>query len=324
MRKGLSRRNIKLLGGLLALLLLAVIGFTGWFVYHSQQVADKSYADAAKSSSVTYAKKRPTTASTQQYLTIKEWGVRIPLTAGESDLTYSAETESGATSYRIKSPSIAKLCGAGWDGTLGVIGRSVNDYTKQGSYQPEVKVGTYFYTMGVIQNPCSQDDAVSNKDVEASVTLNKQFKLLQAVPQQYLTIKEWGVKLAFSGDMPVGALYTAPQAAGSLSPGVDYVTLATKDTLHINLTCGGQPGDGDEPVTHGTSTNPTHLLRAHTKAELQSASNGDSKNYTHIGDYYYVYQGSTGFGDCGFTDAAVLQKFKSENIAYSSATILPE
>jgi Tfp pilus assembly protein PilV len=142
--------------------------------------------------------------------------------------------------------------------------------------------------------------------------------------QKYLVIKEWGVKLAFNDSVPANGLYTAPQAMGSSAPGVDYVTLASKDTLRINFTCGGQAGDGGEPVTHSTGDNPTHLLRAQTVAQMQYASNEDPKDYTHIGNYYYVYQGGTGFGDCGFTDAAVVQKYKSETVAYSSAAILPE
>ena len=81
---------------LLILILLSVVGFTGYYVY-SQQTSKKTdsaaaVAGAAKttptSTPTANSTPSPTPTSSQKYLTIKEWGVSLPITDQYSDVVY--------------------------------------------------------------------------------------------------------------------------------------------------------------------------------------------------------------------------------------------
>jgi hypothetical protein len=142
--------------------------------------------------------------------------------------------------------------------------------------------------------------------------------------QKYLVITEWGVKLSLEDPILDQAVYTKPVADISGAQGVESILLATHDTLSFDYTCGGQEGDGGEPISHTTSSDQDHLLRAHTADELQNASNNLPSQYTHIGNYYYVYQHNTGHGDCVPTDQSVGAKAQQVGNAFAKSTILAE
>jgi hypothetical protein len=283
MKRPTNVHKFKIAATLVGFLVVAVIGYTLWFVNHSEKVANDAYAKSGNSYTVKPVKKTPAnTTQTQKYLTIKEWGVQIPLTPDENDLTYVAKTEEGTTSYHILSPSIAKLCGPGWDGSLGILGRSVSDPAKQGSYQSQVKVGAYFYTMGVIQNPCSQDDVIDKREISASITLNKQFKLLQAAPQQYLTVKEWGVKAPINTDLSLvydiqdnSASFTSSQLRNASSMCVNYGGKIARVKPNDNYMEDG--------------TGQTAAMYAARLDKLYS-----SKQYALVNGYYYFFQHDQG------------------------------
>jgi type II secretory pathway component PulJ len=49
---------------LLILVIVAIIGGTGWFVWHSKQQTDKTLSETGNSQAVNPSKKTPTTVST--------------------------------------------------------------------------------------------------------------------------------------------------------------------------------------------------------------------------------------------------------------------
>jgi len=110
----------------LVIIILGMIAFTGWFVWHSKQVTDKTLSDTAKSSPGVIQAKKVTNfaeckkapgskiltsfpeqcvtkdgktftddSQTMAYLTIKEWHVKLPLNEGDRGAYYVMSSESG-------------------------------------------------------------------------------------------------------------------------------------------------------------------------------------------------------------------------------------
>lgn len=90
-----NEKGMSAIEGLLIIVLVAIIGFVGWYVWHSKQNADNSLKQASKSSSSQAAtiKKGPTQTK-QRYLDIKEWGIKLPLSASIEDAYYVVSTNS--------------------------------------------------------------------------------------------------------------------------------------------------------------------------------------------------------------------------------------
>lgn len=106
----------------LIVVVLAIVGFTGWFVYHSKQTADKNYKGTSNTQTPppatvkTFAECEKATGSkilttypeqcltkdgksftnigqSQKYLVIKEWGVKIRLSSADSGAYYAVPTD---------------------------------------------------------------------------------------------------------------------------------------------------------------------------------------------------------------------------------------
>jgi type II secretory pathway pseudopilin PulG len=106
MKQDQKQRGFAIIETLLIIVVLAILGFTGWFVYHSKQTADKAL-NAANSSESAHANvvksfeeckkspgstmlliypeqcitkdKKTFTDNSQKYLVIKEWSVKIEM-----------------------------------------------------------------------------------------------------------------------------------------------------------------------------------------------------------------------------------------------------
>lgn len=198
----------------LILVVLAILGFTGWFVYHSRQAADKTYSNTAKDMPqtvstiktfadcqkspgskilTTYPEQCITTggkmfSDTLKYLVIKEWGVKFPITNDETELTYRRMNPESSTQpidgFDILSPSVAKLCGTGGDGTFANMMRiSVSDPNTDlvAAYKKElgtraVRLGNYYYLFGGTTNECN--DIGGPKEATLSSNLQSEFQKL--------------------------------------------------------------------------------------------------------------------------------------------------
>jgi flagellin-like protein len=76
-----NQKGFTAIEGLLILIAVTLIGFVGYYVWHTQKQTDKTLDQADKSSQSSVIK------PTQKYYTIKEWNVRAPYD-GDDTFTY--------------------------------------------------------------------------------------------------------------------------------------------------------------------------------------------------------------------------------------------
>ena len=109
--KKLNQKGFGLVEGLLILIAVTLIGFVGYYIYHTQKQADKNLTIPSTSNTVSN-KTSSSSKAQENYLTIKEWGVRIALSA-TSEGAYYKQRDSDQTSpptfidvFSIKSDSL--------------------------------------------------------------------------------------------------------------------------------------------------------------------------------------------------------------------------
>lgn len=76
------QQGFSILEGLLILVIIGILGFTGWYVYHSQKNADSSYNNSVASSSQTASSKTPANSAGQPR-TSQASGCSLALTLGQ-------------------------------------------------------------------------------------------------------------------------------------------------------------------------------------------------------------------------------------------------
>ena len=87
---------------ILIILIVGIISFAGWFVWNSQKQTSKTIDESNKSSSAATSTKKTTvsnaTASsstvqgTVNYVDVKDWGVKIPLSEGIKSISFKYDT----------------------------------------------------------------------------------------------------------------------------------------------------------------------------------------------------------------------------------------
>jgi type II secretory pathway pseudopilin PulG len=133
---------------LLTLILVAIIGFTGYYVWHSQKQTDKAL-NVANDAAQTITPKKTSIASSQKYLTISEWDVKVPLTADISDAYYIQQHDINAV-YLSLTNYKGTDCAAD-NVSLGVIERfTATDKDDDGNalvsdFPSAAKIGTNYY-----------------------------------------------------------------------------------------------------------------------------------------------------------------------------------
>lgn len=180
--KKINQRGFSPIVILLVLILAVLVGFTGYYVYNSQKNDDKAAAPTppVKSTATT---NQSNTQDTQKFLVIKEWGVKIPLTAEITDANYSYKNGY----VYLSTDSIAKKypeCGADKT-TVFAYGRFDNpnqeaDLPQAGqtygqAYPNAPKVGVYYYTGASPQAECAYTASgdVDSKYQETTITVAK-------------------------------------------------------------------------------------------------------------------------------------------------------
>lgn len=187
---------------LLIVVILAIVGGTGYFVWHAKQNTDKSLTDTASSQPAiqkkttakvtdfasckaasgskmleTYPEQcvtkdgktfTDTSASSQKYLVIKEWGVKLPLTATIDSAYYVFKND-----YVYLSTSTFKGTQCDADGVSeGVLSRFTpnqtdpdtgSTYQAEGATAQATKVGAYYYSYRGPQAACADDSATQDK-----------------------------------------------------------------------------------------------------------------------------------------------------------------
>lgn len=149
-----NQSGFSVIEGLLIFVIIGIVGFTGWFIWHSKQSTDKTLDKGNQSTFVGTAKKSvasndtaKTTNDNQNIIKFAEIGIQITVPDSIKDLTYTTEKQTDQTgkpvTYIRLSTKTLTAKDADCDSTgsaLGVIGRG------QGSYidaNTEANIGYY-------------------------------------------------------------------------------------------------------------------------------------------------------------------------------------
>lgn len=195
-----------------AVVILALIGGVGYYVYHSNQQTDKKLdnlsSNLQKNPATSPTKPDNSVASTQpkqKYLVIKQWGVELPLSASISDayyLNYNGSFGLGTRSLTALDSS----CAPNGDAPSSIDRQSVASHDANqakvannnwgGGFEPQVfstRVGNYYYQFSHAQAACSQAststakgqakfNAASNKQRADMTAFTTAFTGLKAAP----------------------------------------------------------------------------------------------------------------------------------------------
>ena len=192
-----NQQGFSAIEGLLILIVILMIGFIGYYVYHSQQQANKTLnAAQADNNSTTSAKKSTSSSSSSsatKYFTISQWGVRAPYD-GTDSFTPNFSPDSSSTT-EIVSANLSKTydCstfGAG-EVTRASSGDPSNDpanptvtvgedYSSNPSFY--AKVGSYYYYFSHDKAACS-DSVTADAQNAANDAVKALVPNLQATPQ---------------------------------------------------------------------------------------------------------------------------------------------
>lgn len=92
-----TQKGFALIESLLIILILTIIGFGGYYVWHTQKQTDKTNSDTLKASQSTTVPSSDN--SPVAYLTIKEWGVRMKLSNETTSLYYAIKPDDPNVAY---------------------------------------------------------------------------------------------------------------------------------------------------------------------------------------------------------------------------------
>ena len=155
MKKFNKNSGFTVIEGLLILVILVIIGSTGWYVWHSQKNADKTYDSSSDTSQTASSNNKSTT--TQQYLVIKEWGVKVPEMPAGNMISYEISPYGNDEAYFVSSEqkALGGQCGeftyARYDVFRAASGYKSNDDMFNNELQAAVdnglniKIGNYTY-----------------------------------------------------------------------------------------------------------------------------------------------------------------------------------
>lgn len=185
-----QQKGFTVIEGLLAALVVVVLIFGGYYVWRSQKGTKSSTSTSTASTKAPSSPASSTapatsnTATTQKYLTISEWGVKMPIGADASDANYVIKN--GYAYLGLKSLDNTE-CGAA-NSSIGALSRFTKDTTYEDvtgvppsdsnnpsatylSVEPTApKVGDYYFTYQRGNSTCL------NGDLPTAVKANTEFK----------------------------------------------------------------------------------------------------------------------------------------------------
>lgn len=182
------------------MVIVGIIGGTGWYVMHSSKQVDKTYSQTGNNTVVPkakgYTKPTPSPASSsQKYLTIKEWGVRLKLSSTNADSNYKFEKDSDqfvvlSSTKLDEAAKNSKVC-SGANESVTLNRTKVGDdhfgspWTEKELQSIGKKVGDYYYYNDAGQ-PCFGTDADFAKEpgvMETVAQLRSQLPTYKDVEQ---------------------------------------------------------------------------------------------------------------------------------------------
>lgn len=195
----INQKGFAVVESLLVIVILVLVGFVGYYVWHSNQQTKATLDAASKSATSSPSKivaKAPTT--TQKYFTIKEWGVEAPYNGSlVFEYNLAATTSPPAVaSVEVKSPTTGDpQCENPSGGRIiryrstdewldedgSDSGQTVAQFIQSDNAIPHSKVGDYYYIYLGPQSACSLTPAGQAIEQQA-------FNSLKALTAQFQKI----------------------------------------------------------------------------------------------------------------------------------------
>ena len=165
---------------LLSLIIVTLITFVGYYVYHTQQAANATYNAVTSSAQATAPKTKhkapavqPTAAPanqtiTKNFLAIKEWGVKLEFADADKVTYVYDKANDGANLMILTSITSSSQCQG-----LGVSLTRSSKSTGGGGYAGEegLKVRNYYYYLG--GSPGSCGGSASVEQLRSNITGNE-------------------------------------------------------------------------------------------------------------------------------------------------------
>jgi|GEM_PF-5807843 len=187
------------LESLLILIIISIIGGTGYFVWHSKNQASSALNNASNiNQSTSFSNKSTSTKisnTSQGYLIVKEWGIRLKITPPISDIYYTIHGEDAVLGLSSLDKLTMKDGSACKPDQNSMVSLSRNtpaeyqDFLKSSGYQDTAThIGSYYYLETVADPPvppCAYD---ANGQSDPSVMAKVQAEItaagtMEALPQ---------------------------------------------------------------------------------------------------------------------------------------------
>ena len=196
-----TQKGFALVESLLIILILAIIGFGGYYVWNTQKNVDKTSKDAVSASQSTHPASS-TSNTSQKYLTIKEWGVQSQYSS-PVDIIYAIKTDDSGEVWAQLSSSQLTAADSECDATssLGGIfvrikagenlrgpagqdtGQSIEAAISSGILSEYSHVGDYYYFFQTPQANCGTTQQTSDLQAETLSAAKAAAKNFQAIKQ---------------------------------------------------------------------------------------------------------------------------------------------
>ena len=107
-----NQKGFALVEGLLTIIALALVVFVGYYVWHSQKQANTTLSNASKEAQSSAPKSQETKSTTsQQYLAITEWGVKVPERPAGNIVNYQLSADNTADFVSSEQKAVGGSCG---------------------------------------------------------------------------------------------------------------------------------------------------------------------------------------------------------------------
>ena len=168
----MNQKGFAAVEAVLIVVILAIIGGTGYYVYHTNKKSNdtlNSASQVAASSPGKISKKKQSGSArqtaaplTQQYLVIKGWGVEIPLSSGIKDAYYVFDSSGHAKLGTRSLTAMSAMCapdkiGVSLLSRQTIATHNTNAQQSEPSWDHPVyptKIGNYYYGITHAQAAC--------------------------------------------------------------------------------------------------------------------------------------------------------------------------
>jgi hypothetical protein len=202
--KPLTQKGFAALGGLLILIILVIVGGTGYYVYKAANKSTDNINNAnlaTQSSQAKSKKKAPKKATpAQNYLTIKEWGVRGKLDSTvtaqyalandtnqvwanlSSDQLVAADPQCSVTRQAGGTITRAKSADHLYSQAGDDLGKTIQQAVNDGTLKKSKKVGDYYYWLDRGQAACSDSQTATDLQTKTQTAFETAILSFEALP----------------------------------------------------------------------------------------------------------------------------------------------